>query len=68
MLGGVAVCEAQQVRGRGRDAGFERVGAAVEDFVYGVDYVVDETLIFFSSCSSLVVEVCLQLEARRSAP
>lgn len=40
-FGCIAVCETEEGGVGGRQAGFERVGAAVEDFVYGVDYVVD---------------------------
>ena len=41
-FGAVPVCEAQKRWVGGEQPGFEGVGAAVEDFVYGVDYVVDE--------------------------
>lgn len=44
LLRGVQVREAEECWVRGCEAGFEGVGAAVEDFVDGVDDVVDEGL------------------------
>jgi hypothetical protein len=41
VFGGVAGGETEQGGRGGGDAAFEGVGAAVEDFVDGVDYVVD---------------------------
>lgn len=40
----VQVCEAEKGWVGGGETGFERVGAAVEDFIYSVDDVVDEGL------------------------
>jgi hypothetical protein len=40
-FGSVSVCESQKRWVGGEQARFERVGAAVEDFVYSVDDVVD---------------------------
>jgi hypothetical protein len=44
VLCSAAVVEAKKRRVGGGEACFEGVGAAVEDFVYGVYYVVDERL------------------------
>lgn len=41
-FGAVPVCEAQERWVGGKQSGFEGVSAAVENFVYGVYYVVNE--------------------------
>jgi hypothetical protein len=56
-FGAVAVREAEQGRVGGEEAGFEGVGATVEDFVYSVNDVVDEGLAKVLVSLELVVRV-----------
>jgi hypothetical protein len=68
-FGGITVGETEQMWRRRGNSRLEGIGAAVEDLVYGVYYVVDETLRSISLCSQLSLsrDTDVQLEAKRNA-